>query len=45
MLETEKKEAAIMSDILENGTYIRPWVKEKLKEINCEIVNGNQGGE
>ncbi len=45
VLETEKKEAAIMSDILENGTYIRPWVKEKLKEINCEIVNGNQGGE
>ena len=33
----EKKEAAIMEHILKDGTYIRPWVDEKLKEIGCEI--------
>lgn len=39
VLETEKKETAIMKEILENGAYLRPWVSEKLKEINCEIIN------
>ena len=33
----EEKEAGIMKHILEDGTYIRPWVDEKLKEIGCEI--------
>lgn len=37
-LAVEKKEADIMKHILEDGTYIRPWVDEKLKEIGCEIV-------
>ena len=36
-LAVEKKEADIMKHILEDGTYIRPWVDEKLKEIGCEI--------
>ena len=39
VLETEKKEAAIMENILKEGTYIRPWVDTKLKEIGCEIVD------
>ena len=34
----ERKEAGIMEHILNEGTYIRPWVDEKLKEIGCEIV-------
>ena len=34
----EKKEADIMKHILEDGTYIRPWVDEKLKEIGCEFA-------
>ena len=34
----EKKEADIMAHILGDGTYIRPWVDEKLKEIGCEIL-------
>lgn len=33
----EEKEALIMEHILKDGTYIRPWVEEKLKEIGCEI--------
>ena len=33
----ETKEADIMKHILEDGTYIRPWVDEKLKEIGVEI--------
>ena len=33
-----EKEAAIMGDILEKGTYIRPWVDDLLKKINCEII-------
>ena len=33
-----KKEAAIMADILEKGTYIRPWVDDLLKKVNCEIL-------
>lgn len=32
------KEDGIMTRILQNGTYVRPWVEEKLKEIQCEIV-------
>ena len=32
------KEAEIMRNILENGTYIRPWVDDLLKKINCEIL-------
>lgn len=35
---TEEKEAGIMKHIVEDGTYIRPWVEEKLKEIKCEII-------
>lgn len=35
----EAKEADIMKHILEDGTYIRPWVEKKLTEIGCEIVN------
>ena len=34
----EKKEAGIMKDILEKGTYVRPWVDETLKAIGCEIL-------
>ena len=34
----ERKEADIMAHILNDGTYIRPWVDEKLKEIGCEFV-------
>lgn len=34
----EKKEADIMDHILNDGTYIRPWVDEKLKEIGCVMV-------
>lgn len=34
----ERKEAEIMRLILEEGTYIRPWVDEKLKEIGCTFV-------
>lgn len=34
-----KKEADIMKHILEDKTYIRPWVDEKLKEIGCEFVD------
>lgn len=33
-----QKEAAIMQGILDNGTYIRPWVDDLLKKINCEIL-------
>lgn len=34
---TEEKEAGIMKHILEDGTYIRPWIEEKLKETGTEI--------
>ena len=33
-----QKEAAIMENILEHGTYLRPWVDELLQKINCEIL-------
>lgn len=35
-----KKEAKIMETQLMDGTYPRPWVDEKLKEIGCEIIDG-----
>ena len=35
----EAKEADIMKHILEDGTYIRPWVDKKLAEIGCEIFD------
>lgn len=34
----EYKEALIIKKIISEGTYIRPWVDEKLKEIGCEII-------
>ena len=34
---TMEKEEGIMRDIVEKGTYIRPWVDEKLREIGCEF--------
>lgn len=34
----EKKEADIMAHIVNDGTYVRPWVDEKLREIGCEII-------
>ena len=34
----EQKEAKIMEHILNDGTYDRPWVMEKVKEIGCEII-------
>lgn len=34
----EAKEADIMRHILEDKTYIRPWVDEKLREIGAEII-------
>lgn len=33
----EDKEAHIMEDIKEKGTYIRPWVDEKLKELGYQL--------
>lgn len=32
------KEKEIMDTMLTDGTYIRPWVNEKLYEINCKII-------
>lgn len=32
-----EKEQGIMEEILTKGTYSRPWVDEKLKELGCEI--------
>ena len=34
----EEKEAGIMRHILEDGTYNRPWVAEKLAEIGCTYL-------
>lgn len=34
----QEKENKIMEHIVQDGTYIRPWVDEKLKEIGCEYV-------
>lgn len=33
-----QKEAEIIDTIMRNGTYNRPWVDEKLKEIGCEYI-------
>lgn len=35
---TEKMEAGIMSNIVEKGEYIRPWVNEKLGKIRSEML-------
>ena len=37
-LAVEAKEADIMSHIINDGTYNRPWIEEKLKEIGCESL-------
>lgn len=37
-LAVGRKEAEIMKHIVEEGTYIRPWVDTLLKQINCEII-------
>lgn len=37
-LAVEKKEADIMKHIVEEGTYIRPWVDGLLETIKCEII-------
>jgi hypothetical protein len=34
----EAKETGIMKNNLEHGTYDRPWVLDKLKEIGCEGI-------
>ena len=36
-IRVQNKEADIMKHILEDKTYIRPWVDEKLKEIGCSF--------
>ena len=36
--QVQAKEALIQKDILERGSYVRPWVDEKLEEIGCEII-------
>ena len=36
-LAVEEKEAGIMAHILNDGTYDRPWVEEKLEEIGCQV--------
>ena len=36
--KVSEKEHGIMETILNEGTYIRPWVDEKLKAIGCEII-------
>lgn len=33
-----KKEMDIMRTMMEEGTYLRPWVEEKLTEIGCEYL-------
>lgn len=34
-----EKEAQIMQEILDKGTYVRPWVDQFLEACGCEIVN------
>ena len=34
----EKKEAAIMETMQRDGTYIRPWVDEMLRQLGCEGI-------
>lgn len=36
--DVEAKEAKIMDHIVNDGTYIRPWVDEKLEEIGCIYI-------
>jgi RraA family protein len=33
-----KSEEKIMSDIVNKGIYPRPWVDEKLRELNCKML-------
>lgn len=33
-----KKEAGIMETMEKEGTYSRPWVDEKLQELDCEYI-------
>lgn len=37
--EIMHKEADIMREIVENGSYVRPWVDTKLQEIGCEYMD------
>jgi Demethylmenaquinone methyltransferase len=37
--KVSEKEHSIMDGIVNKGTYARPWVDGKLKEIGCEIVD------
>lgn len=37
-VKLQDKEREIMDGILESGSYLRPWVEEKLKELQCEFV-------
>ena len=36
--QVQATEAVIQKDILEKGSYVRPWVDKKLTEIGCEII-------
>jgi RraA family protein len=36
--KVSEKEHRIIETMFNEGTYIRPWVDEKLKEIGCEII-------
>ena len=36
--KVEAMEADIMDKILNDGTYVRPWVEEKLQQIGCTII-------
>lgn len=33
-----EKEAGILRDILEKGSYVRPWVDETLHKTGCEFL-------
>ena len=35
----EEKEAASIALIHSEGSFVRPWVDEKLKEIGCEFID------
>ena len=37
--KVQKMEEGIMENIVKHGTYVRPWVDEKLKEIGCTFVD------
>jgi len=34
----QEKETVIMDHIMNDGTYNRPWVDDKLREIGCELL-------